>query len=145
MKLRTIGLLAIMYSFAILLTSCSKNSNGGATDPTPKAPFWKGYVNTQVWEHGAILGTNGQIRYYFSDTGGSMSDTTNSNVQKYNGTYTTPSGTDSIYITCSSTSGGVQFTLRGKYNSAKTSITGTWKMSVGGITNTLPFSLAYLQ
>lgn len=143
MRPTTTKLLTCLFSLSLLAISCSKSSDSGQGDTTPKAPFWKGFVNTQIWEHGAILGTNGQIRYYFSDTGGSMSDTANANVQKYNGTYTTPAGTDSIYINCGNSS--VVFSLRGKYNSAKTSISGIWKMSVFGITNTLPFSLVYLQ
>lgn len=142
MRIHQTNLFTCVFAALVLFTSCSKNSDGGSNNSS-NAPFWKGYVNTQIWEHGAILGTNGQIRYYFSDTGGSMSDTANANVQKYNGTYTTPAGTDSIYINCSNSS--VAFSMRGKYNSAKTTISGIWKMSFFGITNTLPFSMSYKQ
>ncbi len=144
MNLRSNSVLFSTLLAFSLLVSCSKSGNSTNT-PAPGSPFWKGYVNTQVWEHGAVIGTNGKTRYYFSSSGGSMSDTASSNVQKYDGTYTIPAGTDSIYISCSSPNNVTTFKLRGKYNSAKTSISGEWKMSSGGITNTLPFSLVYLQ
>lgn len=69
-----------------------------------------------------------------------MTDTANSNVMKFEGTYNIVSGVDSIYIKCYRDDN--DFKLKGIINSARTSIAGTWSYSTIGITNTLPFTMA---
>jgi hypothetical protein len=136
----------VSRSFAFLaltlfLIACSKDNSGGS-NATPGAPFWKGAINSSVWEHATLLRTNGTARYFVSFSGGSMNDTANVNVSKYEGTYTLVSGTDSIYINCANAGSTVSFRLKGKMNSAQTSMSGTWIHSTGGITNTLPYAMA---
>ncbi len=120
------------------LSSCSKDNSGGNNNSA--TPFWKGVINSNVWEHGTLLRSDGTARYFVSFTGGSMNDTANVNVSKFEGTYTQVAGTDSIYINCGSALS--TFRLKGVTNSAKTSMTGTWIYAAGGITNTLPYAMA---
>jgi hypothetical protein len=124
---------------AISLTGCSKDDSGGNNNSSA-TPLWKGVINNNVWEHGALLRSNGTARYFVSFTGGSMNDTANVNVSKFEGTYTQVAGTDSIYINCGSALS--TFRLKGVTNSSKTSMSGTWIYSAGGITNTLPYAMA---
>jgi hypothetical protein len=124
---------------ALSLTGCSKDDSGGNNNSSA-TPLWKGVINSNVWEHGALLRSNGTARYFVSFTGGSMNDTANVNVSKFEGTYTQVAGTDSIYINCGSAHS--TFRLKGITNSAKTSMSGTWIYSAGGITNTLPYAMA---
>ena len=133
------------FLFLLLLTSfsfiaCEKGSEG-SDDPTDiPASFWKGKINSGPWEHGCVLRDNGTARYLVSFSGGSMADTGNVNVTKYEGTYKMVAGKDSIYINCSNA--GTAFRLRGVINPGKTAISGTWVHESFGITNTLPFALA---
>jgi hypothetical protein len=124
---------------AIILTgtllSCKKDST---TADTSSSPIWKGFVNNSVWEHGVILRSNGTARYFMSFSGGSMSDTANANMGKYEGTYN-QTATDSIYINCADATNSIQFRLRGRISG--NSMSGTWVNEAGGITNTLPFSM----
>jgi len=124
---------------ALSLTGCSKDDSGGNNNSS-STPLWKGVINNNVWEHGALLRSNGTARYFVSFTGGSMNDTANVNVSKFEGTYTQVAGTDSIYINCGSALS--TFRLKGVTNSAKTSMSGTWIYAAGGITNTLPYAMA---
>jgi hypothetical protein len=135
--------MGMLFAGILLFTSCKKDSattNNNGNNNT--SPFWKGYVNTQVWEHGCILRADGTARYYISFTGGSMSDTANSNVSKLEGTYHIVAANDSIYISCASAGNITTYNLRGTLNAAQTTMSGTWVNSGGGITNTLPFSMS---
>ena len=137
---QTYSFLSVTILAATLsLTGCSKNDSGGNNNSS-STPFWKGVINSNVWEHGALLRSNGTARYYVSFTGGSMNDTANANVSKFEGTYTQVAGTDSIYINCGSALS--TFRLKGVTNSSKTSMSGTWIYAAGGITNTLPYAMA---
>lgn len=140
----------IFISAMALHTSCSKddsnddnNGNNGGNGGTgnSSAPYFKGQVNGN-WPHGCVLHTNGTARYLLSFTGGSMSDTANVNMTKYEGTYTEVAANDSIYINCADTTNGTYVSLKGVYNTAHTSITGTWRFESGGIINTVPFAMA---
>jgi hypothetical protein len=127
-------LLICVTLFACKKDSDSPNNNNNNTG------FFKGNIASNPWEHGCILRDNGTARYYISFSGGAMTDTANSNVSKFEGTYNIVSGVDSIYINCNQ--GDNNFKLKGIINSARTSISGIWAYSTIGITNTLPFTMA---
>lgn len=127
-------IIAIVLSGTLL--SCKKDSTTAAASSTP---LWKGFVNTNIWEHGVLLRSNGTARYFFSYTGGSMSDTASADMGKYEGTYT-QTATDSIYINCADPSNSVMFRLRGRISG--NNMSGTWVNESVGITNTLPFTLS---
>ena len=127
-------IIAIAISSALL--SCKKDSTTAANN---SSPYWKGWVNTSVWEHAVVLRSNGTARYLFTYTGASFSDTASTDIGKYEGTYS-QTATDSIYINCADPSNTVMFRLRGRISG--NSISGTWVNEYGGITNTLPFNLS---
>ena len=132
--------LFLLLSANIAFISCEKGSEG-SDDPTDiPSSLWKGKINSGPWEHGCILRDNGTARYLVSFTGGSMADTGNVNVTKYEGTYKMVTGKDSVYINCSNA--GNTFRLRGTINAGKTGISGTWVHDGFGITNTLPFTMS---
>ena len=133
--LQAIGVLMI----CVTLHACKKDADT-PNNNNNNAGFFKGNIASNPWEHGCILRDNGTVRYYISFSGGAMTDTANSNVSKFEGTYNIVSGVDSIYINCSQ--GDNTFKLKGLINSGRTSMAGSWAYTSLGITNTLPFTMA---
>lgn len=128
----------IVVLFTGSIQSCKKD-DPAPNNNTNNPDFFKGNIGSQPWENGLVLRTNGTARYLYTFSGGSMSDTANSNVTKMEGTYNILAN-DSIYVHAND--GVSDVNLAGLLNSAHTSIQGKWVFASGGIINTLTYSMS---
>lgn len=139
MKMKSIFPLTVFASLAITLSASSCKKDDPETTTAPTGNFYKGNISSQPWEHGLVLRSNNTARYLYSLSGGSMSDTSNANVSKMEGTYQILTN-DSMYVQANDGVSNVK--LAGLLNSAHTSMQGSWKFTSGGITNTLTYNMS---